>query len=283
MDGKPDVSCELVPVADGWADGGHAERGDGRLDFEANLARFRAKLALIPPEYHEALGWLYVYRQIQDQRKRLFNRSIQMQEGKRTFWGSVLPVTVLGPMAALIRASADKIEDSEALAARRIDALLRDTSWYREVAVPAAKGVGMGTLTAAKILWAYGSASRFATFGRIVRYSRLAPENGEAPKRRHGAKIRYNPAAWQALFDLSESWNRKPDCVWRQRWDLWKAYYADKYSAYPKGRIHHMGRRKVLREFLRDLYEFWGEWERQRGWPGAEGRMAVSAYGMPPA
>jgi len=239
------------------------------VSFDVLLQRFREKMNSIPREYHAAMGWLYVYRHVQEQRKRLGNRAIQMfGEGKRVFWATVLPPEVAAPIAATLVEAVGNLEKAEQIAARNIHKLLKDSSWYTQVAVPAAKGFGMsenaGTLSAAKIMWAYGSASRFATFGKIVRYSRLAPEDGKGPKRERGARIRYNPQAWQALFDLSETWNRMPDCYWRLRWDGWKAYYAEKYPEYPKGRIHNMARRKVLREFLKDLYELWLVWEEER-------------------
>lgn len=239
------------------------------LKFEELLSRFKAKMALIPEEYYPALGWLYAYRQIQDQRMRLANRANQLKRGKRVFWGSVL----YGPLAETIYNTiidaAEGIEEQEARAARELHKALRKTSWYLEVAVPAAKGVGMsenaGTLTAAKILDAYASPSRFNTFGQFIRYSRLAPENGRAPRRERGQRIHYNPKAWQALFDLSESWNKVPGCYWRQRWDEWKGYYRERYPDYPAGRIHNMARRKVLREFLHDLWDLWNFWEVKYG------------------
>lgn len=250
-----------------------AEPSAGRqqgVPFEELLERFRAKMAMIPEECHEAMGWLYVYRQIQEQRMRLDNRMRQLAASeKRVFWARVLPPEMVAPMAAVAQAPVEALEKAERKAAAEIQRSLGRTDWYRQVAVQAARGVGIseknGGLSAAKILWAFGSASRFPTFGRIVRYARLAPEDGQAPRRKPGQRIRYNPQAWQALFDLSEVWARMPDCYWRVRWDAWKAYYQERHPDYPKWRIHAMGRRKVLREFLKDLYEIWREWEFGRG------------------
>lgn len=243
------------------------------LKFEDLLARFKAKMDLIPEEYHEALGWLYVYRQIQDQRKRLANRATQMTgDGKRVFWASVLPLDMRINMVAEIKGAIKKIEENEEKAARELHKALRKTSWYLEVAIPAAKGVGMtpnaGTLSAAKILDAFASMSRFGTIGQLMRYARLAPEEGQAPKRKPGQRIRYNPKAWQALFDLTEVWVKMPDCHWRTRWDYWKLYYREKYpdpKTHPPMRIHYMARRKVMREFLHDLWDLWRAWEERNG------------------
>lgn len=238
--------------------------------FEELLQRFKAKFDRTPAEYHEVQGWLYIYQQVQDQRKRLANRALQMSgEGKRVFWASVLPDgDARDEMSRTILAAVADVEKAEERAAKEIHTRLRKSSWYLEVAVPACNGIGMsktaGTLTAAKILDAFGSMSRFQTIGQLMRYARLAPENGKAPKRQSGQRIRYNPKAFQALFDLTDQWNRHPDSHWRQRWDFWKVYYREQYpdaKTYPDGRIHNMGRRKVMREFLHDLWDLWRAWE----------------------
>lgn len=239
-------------------------------NFEELLRRFQEKLARIPAECHLAMGWLYVYRQLQDQRKRLANRANQLSTGKRVFWGHILPPEMLASMVPVMTGPIEPMQKAEETAARQLHRAMRRTSWYREVAIPISRGVGMsedaGTLSAAKILWAYGAASRFSSFGRIIRYSRLAPENGKAPGREHGKRIHYNPAAWQALFDLSETWNRMPDSCWRIMWDAYKIQRAREYPDWPKWKVHAWGRRKMLREFLRGLWEIWVAWEaRQEG------------------
>lgn len=249
-----------------------AEQEDA-LKFQQLLERFLDKMNRIPTEYHEILGWLYSYRSLQDQRKRLANRSNQMSTGKRVFWGHVLPEAMMRPMQLTMTAPVESVQKAEDECARHLHRLMRKTSWYVDVAVPAARSTGMsegsGTLSAAKLLDAFGSASRFETFGQIIKFARLAPDaNGRAPKPARGAKVSYSPRAWQALFDLSETWNRKPDSYWRLRWDAWKAYYREKYpekKTHPDLRVHNMGRRKVLREFLRDLWEHWRAWEGARG------------------
>lgn len=244
------------------------------LNYAQNLEKFKQKMALVPKEYHEVLGWLYVYRQIQDQRMRLINRATQFKQGKRVFWAHVLPPEMALPMMAQIRAAAENIVQAEEVAAERITRLLIHTSWYQDVAVPAARGIGIsknaGAVTAARFLDAYASPSRFKSFGAFVRYSRLAPENGRAPKYARGRKIHFSPKAWQALYNLSECWNRLPDCEWRVLWDAWKAIYAKQHPDYPKGRIHNMARRKILRAFLRDLWDLWNIWEQDRSVSVAE-------------
>lgn len=253
------------------------DNGKPQVDFEELRKRFLAKYEKIPVEYHEALGWLYVYQKQQDNRKRVANRALQLTEGKRVFW-----VELVGSELARVMAEGMKVvhtktgdvdvttfmEKQEDYAAARIHACLAKTTWYRDVAVIAAHGFGMsdrsGTLTAAKILDAFGSPSRFATFGSVIRYARLAPENGKAPRPTRGAVVHYSPKAWQALYDLSESWLKMASCDWRQKWDAWKEVYRAKYpdeKTHPKMRIHQMGRRKVIREFLHELWDLWREWE----------------------
>lgn len=264
---QPDITYEEPSEGKDLTEAEPDKKG---ISYEENLTRFKAKIALFPAEYHAALGWLYVNRQIQDERKRLGNRATQMTNDpkKRIFWGRVLPDETKLPMHATLVAASKAIEKSEAEAARGINANFKHTSWYREVAIPAARGVGIsesaGTLSAIKIFWTIGSPSRFKSFAALIRYARLAPENGKAPRRRAGTKIHYNPACWQALYDLSESWLRQPESSWREEWDNYKVAIGMQHPDYPKGRVHNMARRKILRTFLRDLWDLWLEWENAR-------------------
>lgn len=239
-------------------------------EYKDLLARFQAKIAAIPAECREAMGWLYVYRQLQEQRKRLGNRALQMLgNGRRVFWANALAAEVAQSMGERLAAAAEKVHEQEREAEKQLRRLLMPTDWYRSVAVPAARGEGIsknnGALSAAKLLWAFGSASRFSSFGRIVRYAGLAPENGRAPRPRRGVRINFSPAAWQALFDLSECWLRMPNGYWRNRWDALKAVAAEQHPDWPANKVHAWGRRRVLREFLRDLWETWQEWETAHG------------------
>lgn len=241
--------------------------------FEELLRRFQAKFDRIRPEYREVLGWLYVYDRAQAQRKMLKNREFQLSsEGKQVFWAYVLPAgEAREMMAQTIARAIPELEASEEEAAKQISRLLRKTTWFNEVAIPACREIGMsktgGTLTAAKFLDAFGSMSRFNTIGQLMRFARLAPENGKAPAPKSGQRIHYSPKAFQALFDLTDQWNRHPECVWRVSWDQWKVYYREKYpdvKTYPQGRIHAMARRKVMREFLHELWDLWRDWEQRQ-------------------
>jgi hypothetical protein len=263
------------------------EETENTVDFEENRRRFREKMARIPEECHLAMGALYTQRKIQQERMRQNNRANQLVEGKRVFWADVLPRDMLVPMVGMFKGTIDplaKQEEEAALLLHRgyvwirdendptapkkrlvLGKGMRETAWYKEVAIPSAHGVGMsednGTLSAAKILWAFGSASRFPSFGCIVRYARLAPEDGKAPGRAKGKRIHYNPSAWQALYDLSEALAKMPDCHWRMMWDAFKAQASQNHPDWPKWKIHAWGRRKMLREFLRELYDTWLAWE----------------------
>lgn len=239
------------------------------LKLQELFDRFKAKMDCTAPEYRIPLGWLYVYRQAQDQRKRLENRARQLDKSaKAPFWAAVLPAFAVDKMDSTIREAVENLRKAEEEAAKELHKALRHTSWYLEVAITASRGVGMspsaGTLSAAKILDAFVSMKRFGTIGQMMRYARLAPENGKAPKRMPGQRIKYNPKAFQSLFDLTETWVRMPECHWRVRWDFWKAYYREQYpdvKTHPQMRIHNMGRRKVMREFLHDLWDLWRAWE----------------------
>src|SRR5690606_15281729 len=128
------------------------------------------------------------------------------------------------------------------------------------------EGVGLGPMLAGEFLWTIGSAKRFATFGKIVKYAGLDVRSGKAPKRQKGQRVTWNPQLRTALYKITEVWNRMPDCVWRARWDGWKVRYAENRPEIleekgGKGHIHNMARRKIQREFLRNLWTLWCEFE----------------------
>jgi hypothetical protein len=268
--------------------------------FEVLLERFRAKVNGMPEECHEALFWFLRFRYIQKHRIALENTLRQVTNlSARVFWASGIPepirLALVGEEAYLLaengkqQAKNDDRESKkkkrvkqvasvfslEEMALRRCEKAFEQTAWYHQVAKAAAEGEGMGPAIAGPLLWTIGSASRFASFGKLVRYAGLDVQDGKAPKRRKGQRITWNPELRTTLYKLSENWNKIPNGVWRARWDAYKAWYAEnrpeilnevseKGKPCGLGHIHNMARRKVQREFLRNLYALWLEYERER-------------------
>ena len=163
----------------------------------------------------------------------------------------------------------NSVEDS---LARRVDSLIRKTRWYNEVLLPVAE-VGVGGVLAVPLLVAIGDAKRFPSFGRLVSYAGLdVTKDGKAPKREKGKPFKKSQLLRKTLFLITEVWNKMPDCKWRIMWDTWKLWYEQhrpwileektkEGKPCGKGHIHNMARRKVQREFLRELYNRWYVWE----------------------
>lgn len=244
--------------------------------YEELVQRFRAKVASIPEECHEAIMLWKMAKEVQLARIAAENNLRQVVEtGKRVFWGDELPESIRNCMVKGDNKYYEMLRQQEDAFVRAAEKHFKETRWYNEVAIPAAEGFGLGPALAGEFLWTIGCASRFPSFGRIVKYAGLdvTPE-GQAPKRKKGAKVTWSPQLRTALFKLTEVWNRNPECIWRARWEGYKAFYRDKYpeketyeekkTRYNDGHIHNMARRKVQREFLRNLYTLWLEYEQEK-------------------
>jgi len=270
------------------------------LKFDDLHGQFIAKMKMIPEECLEAVGYWYAYEKIQKSRIALTNQYLQVAGGgKRVFWASeVLPSDVRDGMARYytlaigakkamyeivktviqgedvefgileLNKPLNSVEDS---LARKIDKSIRETTWFNEVLQPTAK-VGIGGILAVPLLVAIADAKRFNSFGRLVSYAGLdVTKAGRAPKREKGKPFKKSHLLRKTLYLITESWNKMPDCKWRIMWDTWKLWYEENRPELlqevskegkhcGKGHIHNMARRKVQREFLRELYTRWYEW-----------------------
>ena len=253
--------------------------------FEELVRRFREKISNIPEECHAALMYWKIGHEYQETRIAGENKLRQISKvSKNVFWDDTLPNDI---RKALVDGEAKYLPEfvkREKNYINQAEKCFKKTQWYNEVAIPAAEGYGLGPSIAGELLWTIGCASRFPTFGRFVKYAGLdvTPE-GKAPKRKKGTKVTWNPKLRTALYKLTEVWNRNPECVWRARWDGHKAFYRDKYpeketyevngekkTRYNDGHIHNMARRKIQREFLRNLYMLWLEYEQEQKGEGYE-------------
>lgn len=242
-------------------------RGRGGVSYKELVKRFVEKVRGIPEECRPAVIVWYMARAVQRSRIALSNRMQQVEDGKKVFWAEVpdefKALMVVDPEYK------KQLEELEEEYVRRAEKLFRSTAWYNEVPVPAAEGVGMGPMIAGDLLWAIGTVSRFPTFGKLVAYAGLSVgPDGRAPRRKKGRKSRWNSKLRTALFKLSEVWWTNPkiaDNPWKARWEAWEAWYAENRPGLTQAHVHNMARRRVQREFLRNLYTLWREYEeRQR-------------------
>ncbi len=236
--------------------------------YEVLLERFKAKVAMIPPECHEAIMLWHIARRVQEARIATENQLGQVLKlGKKVFWADEeLPDAIKAVMVSGAGKSGkgvahlDNLHKQEMAAIRACEKSFKQTRWYSEVAIAAAEGQGLGPMIAGGLLWTIGNTTRFPSFGRIVKYARLDVQNGKAPKRRKGEEATGNGYLQRTLYVLSEVWNKMPESTWRAQWDAHKAVYAEKDPELTKGHIHNMARRKVQREFLRNLYNLWNQY-----------------------
>lgn len=247
--------------------------------FETLVERFRQKVASMPTECHRAIFYWRMGVYTQEARIALENRLRQTTKiAEKVFWADGLPETVQATMEIVEdntgKSELVKLRKLEDQFFRRCRKEFEQTRWYNEVAFAAAEGQGMGPTYAGALLWTIGDAKRFPSFGKIVRYAGLDVQDGKAPKRRRGQRVTWNPDLRTALFKLTETWNRMPDSTWRGMWDGYKEFYRNnrpdlletknaKGDDVSKGKIHNMARRKVQREFLRNLYGLWLGYEDQ--------------------
>lgn len=244
--------------------------------FEILAERFRAKMVLIPAECHEAIMYWKMAREVQKARIAAENKLRQViAAGQKVFFaGDGIPDGIKAVMAkGGDLKHFEELRKKEDSLIRACETAFKKTRWYNEVALAAAEGIGLGPALAGDLLWIIGGASRFPTFGRLVRYAGLDVRDGKSPKRAKNERITWNPALRTTLYKLTEVWNKMPECIWRARWDGWKAWYAEnrpnvleekssKGVPCGQGHIHNMARRKVQREFLRNLWTLWMEYEK---------------------
>jgi hypothetical protein len=232
-------------------------------DYKELLERFERKVHSIPEDSVMAVMYWRRLKAIQGARQNFDHQMRQInQKDSKVFWAS-LPQEIQAAILPLENDEMRKIYDrEEAKHECRIKKELKGSVWYNTVALPAAEHYGLGPLVACQILWCIGDVRRFASFGKLVKYAGLdVRPNGEAPRRKKGAKTGYCAQLHTALYLLAEQWNRNKDCTWRARIDAWKFFYSEKHPEWKKSRVQLAAFRKVEREFLRNLYILWNQME----------------------
>lgn len=243
--------------------------------FEVLVERFRAKVGMIPEDCRQAILYWHMAKRVQESRMTMNSRVGQIIKiGQKVFWSNNVPDEIKSVMDEDPK-QIKQIKLLEDKYVRLCEKNFKQSRWYNEVALPAAEGIGLGPLLAGSLLWTIGDAKRFESFGKIIRYAGLdVTQDGKSPKRRKGQRVSWSPELRTTIFKLTEGWNKMPESVWRARWDAFKAIYRERFpdkeiyiegckkkTRYNDGHIHNMARRKVQREFLRNLYHLWIEFE----------------------
>ena len=204
------------------------------IPFEELLARFQEKLAMVPPDMHRFVALYLAYRAMQRQRVSWGNRVVAATEkDSRVAWAHALDD---GGKALIAESSAEVAKAFKLVEGRlqRQMEAIKGTEWFREVVLPAGRGY-VGANTACALLANLGSASRFATVGKLWVYCGLDVRGGRAPSmwrrvvggkrtaddqgavaewiarnpdRGPGSEMKYNDGMLSVLYQLSETWNK---------------------------------------------------------------------------
>ena len=133
---------------------------------------------------------------------------------------------------------------------------------------------GIGPLYAANLLGYIGNIKRFPTVSSLWKYAGLAVVNGQSDRRIKGQHISYNPyLKTLCLGKIADNFVRsgkKNAGTYRILYDKYKAEEQEKHPEpvkstkttgpkqfYTKGHIEKLTRRKVVKEFVKELYLQW--------------------------
>ena len=171
-----------------------------------------------------------------------------------------------------------KIEDDYT---KTLDTTIRKSEWFKEVASPAALGLGIGGSIAAGLLATVAHPEFYPSVGHLFSYAGLAGSHDNGLGTPAQSKTlgkgdnahRYSQKLLTILHLLTDQWNRSgagkvdedgnlisPPWPWRMKWEQAKVACENQHPDWPKGRIHAKGRRIVQREFLHALYDIWRDW-----------------------
>lgn len=176
--------------------------------------------------------------------------------------------------------------DYEAHLAKHIQAMLKVNpfynAWLKHVK-------GIGPLLAASLLAELGSPQRFNTVSALWTYSGLKVKDGEAVRRKKGEKSGWNPAVKMTAWKIASQFVKTKDCLGRQLYDDYKAYYIARDGEDPKWQPHRRAMRRVAKDFLRCFWVAWMESmelpvteAREGTWPMAEDWIDGRGETLPP-
>lgn len=201
---------------------------------------------------------------------RLFYEAQEQRKGARERVRAYETLGIPVPMAE--QAFNDAKEYEEHLL-RHIKAMLRVhpfyNAWLKHVK-------GIGPLLAASIMSELGSPTRFKTISSLWVYSGLGTNAGKAVRRKKGQKSNWNPTLKMTAWKVASQFVKTKDCLGRNLYDEYKAYYISKDGEEPKWQSHRRAMRRVAKDFLRCLWLAWmgclelpvtEPWENWKPWP----------------
>lgn len=163
----------------------------------------------------------------------------------------------------------DSLKRLEVIIKKDVATLLKDVPIWTEF-MEAIKGIGpclAGSLVAGMV-----DIGRFNHISALWHYCGMHVVDGEAPRRKRGSKITWNPFLRMTLFKLTDSFIKQnaEKSLYRRLYDEKKAYYQKKFpepvkdgkkTRYTKGHIHNMAKRYSGKIFLSHLWVAWRKLE----------------------
>lgn len=234
------IGCENVAVDVHHLDGEHSNDSPQNLapacklchNAEHGITAEMSDLKLLTRLFYEA----------QEKRKAAANR-VRAYEG-------------LGIEVPYAHAALEDAKQYEKHLKKHVRALLRVNlfynAWLKHVK-------GIGPLLAASLLAELGSPQRFNTVSALWSYSGLKVKNGEAVRRTKGEKSNWNGAVKTTAWKIGSQFVKTPNCLGRQLYEQYKAYYIERDGATPKWKPHRRAKRRVAKDFLRCMWVAWRE------------------------
>jgi len=148
-----------------------------------------------------------------------------------------------------VRAIEDKIEE-------HIEARLRTVPFYNAW-LKRVKGVG--PLLGASVISELGSPDKFPRVSSVWHYAGLHVIDGQAPQRRRGKRISWNPDLRTTCYKLGDQFVRATDSLGRRLYEEYRAYYDERDDDISKGHRFNRAKRRVVKDFMRCLWVAWRE------------------------
>lgn len=180
----------------------------------------------------------------QDQRKAIANRA-------RAY--SALGIETPFALAALGDA-----KEFESHLLKHIAKLLNGNDFYN---VWLKKVKGIGPCLAANLLSEFGSPTGATKPSSAWHLCGLHVVNGEAPKRKKGCKIDWNPRLRVTAWKIGGQFVKTNGCFGRQLYDKYRAKYIARDGPEPKWQSHRRALRRVAKDFIRCFWVAWREHE----------------------
>lgn len=151
----------------------------------------------------------------------------------------------------------DMVKHVERELAKQIQKKIENTELYQNFF---ARVKGVGTSTAAKIIFYVKDIERFPTVSKLWRYAGYGVTNGKADTLRKGEKLCYNPRFKGMLYYtgmLLISKSKK----YRAYYEKTKEYYRVNRPQWNKMHVFRAALRKTIKLFLSHLWEVWRKTE----------------------